>query len=84
MNFFIWEGSEEKARLLGKNRGNESKFRWVEDEETDYYFEMRIVVDKVPGCFPYCNRFCRRRIEIEKAKCFGKYGFEPKTRFGFE
>jgi len=44
---FIWEGSEEKARLLGKKSGERIKFRWVDDEDTDYFFEMRIQVDEI-------------------------------------
>ncbi|HAT66281.1 MAG TPA: hypothetical protein DCS66_17090 [Flavobacteriaceae bacterium] len=44
---FIWEGSEEKARLLGKKSGERIKFKWVDDEETDYYFELRIQVDEI-------------------------------------
>ncbi|UAB80848.1 SRPBCC domain-containing protein [Marixanthomonas sp. SCSIO 43207] len=44
---FIWEGSEEKAKLLGKKSGERIKFRWVDDEDTDYYFELRIQVDEI-------------------------------------
>jgi uncharacterized protein YndB with AHSA1/START domain len=44
---FIWEGSEEKAKLLGKKSGERIKFKWVDDEETDYYFELRIQVDEI-------------------------------------
>ena len=44
---FIWEGSEEKALLLGKKSGERIKFRWEEDEDTDYYFELRIQVDEI-------------------------------------
>ncbi|AVI52158.1 hypothetical protein C5O00_13740 [Pukyongia salina] len=44
---FIWEGSEEKAKLLGKKSGERIKFRWVEDEDTNYYFELRIQVDEI-------------------------------------
>ena len=44
---FIWEGSEEKAKLLGKKSGERIKFKWVEDEDTDYYFELRIQVDEI-------------------------------------
>ena len=44
---FIWEGSEEKARLLGKKSGERIKFQWVEDEQTNYYFELRIQVDEI-------------------------------------
>jgi uncharacterized protein YndB with AHSA1/START domain len=44
---FIWEGSEEQAKLLGKKSGERIKFRWVDDEDTDYYFELRIQVDDI-------------------------------------
>jgi uncharacterized protein YndB with AHSA1/START domain len=44
---FIWEGSEEKAKLLGKKNGERIKFRWEEDADTNYYFELRIQVDEI-------------------------------------
>ena len=44
---FIWEGSEEKAKLVSKNKGQSIRFQWVDDADTDYYFEMRIQVDAI-------------------------------------
>jgi len=44
---FIWEGSEEKAKLVSKNKGQSIRFQWLADEDTDYYFEMRIQVDAI-------------------------------------
>ena len=44
---FIWEGSEEKAKLVSKNKGQSIRFQWIDDEDTDYYFEMRIQVDAI-------------------------------------
>ena len=44
---FIWDGSEEKAKLLGKKSGERIKFRWMDDIETDYFFELRIQVDEI-------------------------------------
>ena len=44
---FIWEGSEERAKLVSKNKGQSIRFQWVDDEDTDYYFEMRIQVDAI-------------------------------------
>jgi len=42
---FIWDGSEEKARLTSKKSGEKVKYRWLDDEEndTEYYFELRII-----------------------------------------
>ncbi|WP_074406618.1 MULTISPECIES: START-like domain-containing protein [Aquimarina] len=46
---FIWDDSEEDAKLLSKKSGERVKFRWVEDEDDgkDYFFEMRIQVDEI-------------------------------------
>ncbi|GAA3508131.1 START-like domain-containing protein [Aquimarina addita] len=46
---FIWDDSEEEAKLLNKKNGERIKFRWVEDEEdgNDYFFELRIQVDEI-------------------------------------
>jgi len=44
---FIWDGSEEKAKLVSKKNGERIKFRWVEDEDTAYFFEIRIQVDDI-------------------------------------
>ena len=47
---FIWDGSEEQAKLLTKKSGERVKFRWLSDEEdgASYYFEIRIQVDEIP------------------------------------
>lgn len=46
---FIWEGSEEQAKLLTKKSDEKIKLRWLEDDEEDesYFFEMRIQVDEI-------------------------------------
>lgn len=44
---FIWSESEEKAKLLSKKSPERIKFRWMEDEGEDYYFELRIQVDEI-------------------------------------
>lgn len=44
---FMWEGSEEKAELLTKKKGERIKLKWVEDEDPESYFEMRIQVDAI-------------------------------------
>ncbi|RNC86503.1 MAG: SRPBCC domain-containing protein [Winogradskyella sp.] len=46
---FIWDGSEEQAKLLLKKSAERVKFRWLEDEEdgNTYYFEIRIQVDEI-------------------------------------
>ncbi|MFZ9027576.1 MAG: START-like domain-containing protein [Crocinitomicaceae bacterium] len=44
---FIWDGSEEEARLITKKPNSKIRWQWVEDEEDgiDSYFELRMEVD---------------------------------------
>lgn len=44
---FIWAESEEKARLLSRKSPERIKFRWMEDDDKDFYFELRIQVDEI-------------------------------------
>jgi len=46
---FVWNDSEEKARLASKKSGEKVKFRWVDEENKDaeYYFELRILEDEI-------------------------------------
>ncbi len=43
---FIWDGSEEEAKLLKKKSNEFVKFAWEENED-DSYFEMKIIVDEI-------------------------------------
>jgi len=42
---FIWDDSEEQAKLLTKKNGERVKFKWEDDEDANSYFEIRIQVD---------------------------------------
>lgn len=42
---FIWDGEEEKAEVLLKRNDERIKFKWLESEGDDSYFEFRIIVD---------------------------------------
>jgi uncharacterized protein YndB with AHSA1/START domain len=44
---FIWDDSEEQAKLLSKKSEERVKFRWLNDEGTPSYFEIRIQVDEI-------------------------------------
>lgn len=51
VHVFIWDGSEESARLVTKKRDEYIKFRWLEDEEDNLatFFEFRIKIDALTG-----------------------------------
>lgn len=44
---FIWNDSQERARLYSKKTGEKVKFKWIDekDRDTDYFFEFNILVD---------------------------------------
>lgn len=46
---FIWDDTEEQAKLLSKKTGERVKFRWLSDEEDELttYFEIKIQVDEI-------------------------------------
>jgi len=46
---FIWDDSEEYAKLLQKKTNEKVRFRWMNDEEDqdDYHFEFFIQVDEI-------------------------------------
>tara|TARA_S200000501_G_scaffold175442_1_gene165179 strand:+ start:2662 stop:3051 length:390 start_codon:yes stop_codon:yes gene_type:complete len=44
---FIWNDSEESAKLIRKINNEKIQFQWLNDEDTDFYFELRIQFDEI-------------------------------------
>ena len=46
---FIWNDSQEKARLAYKKSGEKVKFKWVDDnnKDSEYFFEIHILEDEL-------------------------------------
>lgn len=46
---FIWNDTEERARLTSKKTGEKVKYRWVDEHnnDTDLFFELRILEDEI-------------------------------------
>jgi uncharacterized protein YndB with AHSA1/START domain len=46
---FIWDDSEENAKLASKKAGEKVKFKWLDENnaETEYFFELKIQVDEI-------------------------------------
>lgn len=67
---FIWDGSEEQAKLLTKKSGERVKFRWLEDDEDGLtcYFELRIQVDEITKDVSVMVTDFAEEDEIEEAK----------------
>tara|TARA_B100001057_G_scaffold482909_1_gene558985 strand:+ start:1410 stop:1796 length:387 start_codon:yes stop_codon:yes gene_type:complete len=70
VHVFIWEESEESARLISKKRDEFAKFRWLEDEENSVntFFEFRIKVDDLTGDTALVVTDFAEADEVEDAK----------------
>lgn len=44
---FFWDGSEEVANLVRRNKGESIKFQWEDDDDSDYFFELLIRIDPI-------------------------------------
>ena len=46
---FIWDDSEEEAKMIQSKNNERVRFQWMNDEEDseDYYFEFKIHVDEI-------------------------------------
>tara|TARA_A100001011_G_scaffold89554_1_gene94014 strand:+ start:110 stop:502 length:393 start_codon:yes stop_codon:yes gene_type:complete len=46
---FIWDDGEEYAKLIQSKNNERIRFQWIngEEDEADYYFEFKIVVDEI-------------------------------------
>lgn len=42
---FMWDDSEEEAKIITKKADERIKFKWTESEGDDSYFEFKIQVD---------------------------------------
>jgi len=42
---FFWDGTEEQAELIAKKSEERVRFKWLESEDDDSFFEIKIQVD---------------------------------------
>ncbi len=64
---FIWDGSEEEAKLLKRKNDEFVKFSWEESED-DSYFEMKIIVDEITKDVSLFITDFAEEDEVEEAK----------------
>ena len=46
---FTWEGTEQKAELISKKDSKYVRFRWMDDEDKNSFFEFRIDIEEITG-----------------------------------
>jgi len=67
---FIWDGSEEIAKLLTKKNGDRIKFQWAADEGEEYYFELRLQVDEITKDVSLMVTDFAEEDEVDEGKMF--------------
>ena len=66
---FIWDDSEESAKLIRKTNNEKIQFQWLDDEETDFYFELRIQFDEITKDVSLIvTDFAEDEDEVEESK----------------
>ena len=46
---FIWERSEQQAEMVQRKDNKYIRFRWIEEEDKESYFEFRLNQDELTG-----------------------------------
>lgn len=64
---FIWDGSEEEAKLLKRKSDEFVRYAWEEGDE-DTYFEMKIIVDEITKDVSLFITDFADEDEVEEAK----------------
>ncbi|MCL2597057.1 MAG: START-like domain-containing protein [Paludibacter sp.] len=44
---FFWEENKQQAKLIALKPHNYIRFQWLEDEQTDVFFEIRLTVNEL-------------------------------------
>ena len=67
---FIWDDSEENAKLIQKKNNERVRFKWQTDEEenNDYYFEFKIQVDDLTNDVSLIITDFAEEDELEESK----------------
>lgn len=67
---FIWNGSEEKAKVLQERPDEKIKFKWLNDGEDKTFFEFKIEVDEITKDVSLIITDFAEEDDIEEAKMF--------------
>ncbi|MFD2528067.1 MULTISPECIES: START-like domain-containing protein [Polaribacter] len=66
---FVWEGTEELANLITKKAGERMRWKWLESEDDESYFEIRIQVDPLTKDVSLIvTDFAEDEDEVDEAK----------------
>lgn len=67
---FIWDDSEEKAKRIGYRTNEKIRYKWMDDDDDDTYFEFRIIVDPLTKDVALIVTDFADEDEVEESKMF--------------
>ena len=67
---FIWDGSEEKAKVLQERPEEKIKFRWLEEHDPKAFFEFRLEIDDITKDVSLMVTDFAYEDEVDEAKMF--------------
>ena len=67
---FIWDGTEEEAKVLQVRPEEKIRFKWLEDEDEKTFFEFRIEVDEITKDVSLIITDFADEDEVEETKMF--------------
>ena len=66
---FFWDGTEEQAELIAKKSEERVRFKWLESEDDDSFFDIKIQVDPLTKDVSLIiTDFAEDEDEVEEAK----------------
>ena len=67
---FIWDGTEEEAKVLQVRPQEKIRFKWLEDEDEKSFFEFRIEVDEITKDVSLIITDFADEDEVDESKMF--------------
>ena len=65
---FFWDDSEEQALIISKKNEEKVRYKWLESEGDDSYFEFRIQVDEITKDVSLIITDFAEEDEVEESK----------------
>ena len=65
---FFWDDAEEVATLVGKKADKFIRFKWLEDEDDDTYFEFKLETDELTNDLSLIITDFAEEDEVEESK----------------
>jgi len=80
---FFWDDSEEEATIISKKNEEKVRYKWLESEDDESYFEFRIQVDDITKDVSVIITDFAEEDEVEESKMLWKSQIdELKHRIG--